>query len=219
MSSSESVQTPAPPLAERFSSVSEIGVQLDARLKRHVDRIEVQYRIENHRRDDIYVMNQVRSRAVDGAIEYLADNVYVDVAEETLQLTKAALLVRNTFPAVYEYPDAHLVAAGGSLVETFAVSVPVKVRIPYSSKKKRGEVRASKKAVVRDVVFAIGVVPAATGCTFSHERPEYPDVVTVRGATAEPGGGLLLMGQTLLSVRFELGEDLPVLDYEEFPWH
>jgi hypothetical protein len=110
-----------------------------------------------------------------------------------------------------------MVASGASLEETFAVPVPAAVRIPYK-RLGRGEPRASKRSVARQIVVQIGVVPTGAGCTVSRHHPAYPDVVTVRGDIAEPGGGYLLMCQTMLSVRFDLGEDLPVLDYEVVPW-
>lgn len=218
MPSHSSTQSPALEVKESSTSATELGVDLTVRLVRHVDRLEVRYRVDNRRRDEIYVMNQIPSKAVDGALEYRPDDVYVDIAGETLQLTKGALPVRWTFPAVYDYPDARMVASGASLTETFVVPVPAKVRTRYTRRKGRGETRAAKRAIAREVIVGIGIVPSGVGCTFSRERPEYPDVVTVAGDIAEPEGGLLLMGQTMLSVRFELEEELPVLDYESFPW-
>jgi len=216
--SSSSTSRPTAETIERSVGADEIGAKLTSWLTRFADRLEVRYRIDNLGSDVLYVMNQIPSRAVDDAVEYRVDDVYVDLAGDTLELTKGALLVRHTFPAVYQYPDARVVAAGESLTETLVLSLPVKVRIPYRRKSGRGEVRASRKAVARRIALSIGVVPADSGCTFSRDRPAHPDVVTVRGESFEPGGGLLLIGQTMLSTRFPLSEDLPVLDYESIPW-
>jgi hypothetical protein len=202
---------------ERSTTARDLDVDLTCVLALHADRLEVRYRIDNRRKDAAAVLDRIPSQDIDGAVEYDRDDVYVDLQGEVLRLTKGALLVREVFPGVYDYPDARLVASGASLADTFVVPIPVKVRIPYK-KLGRGETIAAKKAVAREVGVAVGVVPADAGCELSRNHPAYPDAVSVRGEVFEPGGGLLLLGQTMLSVRFELGEELPVLDYESFPW-
>ena len=215
MQSADTAQSPM--VLERSTSSGALHVDLMCSLTRHADRLEVRYRIDNRRKDELAVMDRIQSTGIDGADEFLPDDVYVDLHGEAVQLIKGALLVRDMFPAVYDYPDARMVAPGGSLEGTFVVPIPVKVRTRYK-RLGLGEPRASKKAAAREVVIQIGVVPASAGCKFSRHHPAYPDVVTVTGDISDPTGAYLLQCQTMLSVRFELPEDLPVLDYETFPW-
>jgi hypothetical protein len=192
-------------------------VDLTCTLTREERRLVVQYRIDNHRHEEIAVLDQLPTRDIDGAPEYLPESVFVSLESETVHLIKGSVLLRNVFPYVYDYPDARLVAAGASVSETFAVPLPVEVKVRYKHAGK-GEQANRRKAVAREVALSIGVVPTGAGCRFAREKPEYPEVVSVYGNVFEPGGGLQLTCQTMISARFALDEDLPVLDYQGFPW-
>jgi hypothetical protein len=185
-------------------------------LVRHADHLEVRYRIENTGKDEIAVLNQIGRWGIGAAYEYSANDVYVDLDGAVVQLTKGALSVppgASPRDPPYARPDGRMVASGAWIEETVAVPIPVKVRNPYRRDTSPGRAIAMKKAVARVVVVSVGVVPPGSGTVFSRNHPAYPHVVSVVRLTAEP----VERWQTLLSKRFELEEDLPVLDYEIFP--
>jgi hypothetical protein len=60
------------------------------------------------------------------------------------------------------------------------------------------------------VEVAVGIVPQGGGSLFHHDHPAHPEVVSITRITPDP----VERWQTIVSQRFELTEDLPVLDYE-----
>lgn len=192
------------------------NVSFTCSVQRLKDCLEVRYRIGNRRDDEIAVLDQIRSVGIDGAPEYSASAVYVDLEGAVLRLTKGALpLPEDLFPGVYPIPDARMIPPGGTCEEAFTLPIPVKVRNPLK-RLGAGQVVAARKAVAREVVIGVGVVPSEKGCVFPRENPAFPDVHSVIWLEAKPG--VQLECQTMFSNPFELDEDLPVLDYEVFPW-
>lgn len=192
------------------------GVTVAFSFRRHADRLEVGCRLANGRGEEVAVLDRIRGTAVDGAPTYAPDSVYVDLEGPLLRLTKGALPVpEGRFPSIYQIPDARLVPAGGTCELSFAVPIPVRVCNPFK-RAGRGQVVASRPAVAREVLVGVGIVPAGKSCVFIRENPAFPDVVSVHWLDARPG--VALEDQSLFSERFALEEDLPVLDYECFPW-
>lgn len=192
------------------------GVEIKSTLLRHADRLEVHYRVDNRRSDTIAVLNQILRTGIDGGPEYSPDDVYIDLDDGALRLTKGALPVpEGLFLSVYPFPDALMIPPGTSFEETFRVPVPVKVRNPFRRRGK-GETVASKRGSARSVVLEIGIVPPTPACIFTRSHPAYPDVWSGVWVTAKPG--VQLECQTMLTARFELDESLPVLDYDTHPW-
>ena len=192
------------------------GVTFTFSFRRHADRLELGYRIFNGRSDEVAVLDQIRGVGIDGAPDYAPGAVYVDLEGPLLRLTKGTLPVpEGVFPGVYPIPDARLIAAGASREQRFDVPVPVKVCNPFR-RRGHGQVVAAREAVAREVLVGVGVVPSGKSCAFTRSNPAFPDVVSVLWLEARPG--VQLDCQTIFSERFPLDEDLPVLDYEGFPW-
>lgn len=215
-------------IAERSMSNESVGVSLTCAVRRYAERLEVRYRVSNRRDQAVAVLNQIPSVGIDEAPEYDPNDVYVDLNDGVLQFTKGALPIPpGLFPNFPLKPDAVMLAPGASLEETFVVPIPVKVRNPYVRAMTRapggarglgvpGETIAVRKTSARALVVAVGVVPSGSACTFASNHPAYPNILTpmdLKGLV-DP----VPPDQTMLSVRLELEEDLPVLGYQCFPW-
>ena len=197
--------------------VSAVHVKFASSLVRHPDHLEIHYRIENAGKEDVAVMDQIKRYGVGEAWEYSPDDVYVDLDGDVLQLTKGILPVPeggDWRDPTFGRADGRLVAPGAWIEETVAVPIPVKVRDPYRREKGPGQSIATKKAMARSVVVAVGVVQQGPGTLFSYEHPAFPEIVSVIRYVAAP----VERWQTLLTKRFELSDELPVLDYETHPW-
>jgi hypothetical protein len=195
-------------------------VHFTCSLDRLPNRLEVRYRLDNTGREDVIVMDQISKAGVDGMMRYSPDHVYVDLDEGTLQLTKGALTspsaeAREHGASSYRHhPEGRIITPGASVEVTFTVPIPVKVRNPFRRPQGPGQAIAAKKRTARAVVVSVGVVPWSCTFTALREHPAYPDLISVMNIGVDPANGLPC--QTLRSKRFELDDDLPVLDYEIF---
>lgn len=199
-----------------FDASSAAQATFGSSLVRHPDHLEVRYRIENTGKEEIAVLDQLGTRGIGEEYEYSPHHVYVELDGEVVHLVKGALSVppgASPREPPYGRPDARVVAPGESIEETFVVPVPVKVRNPYRRDMPPGPRFATKRAVARAVVVAVGIVPRSGATFFERSHPAHPHAVSVIRLPLEP----VERWQTMASKRFDLDEDLAVLDYETLP--
>lgn len=196
-----------------LDNASPVQAKLTASVVQEPDRLLVRYRVENTGDAEVLVLDQLGTWGIGDEYEFSPENVYVDLDRQIVRLTKGSLSVplgAKPREAPYGRSDGRLVAAGGSVEVSFVVPLPIKVRNPYRRDMGPGGRVATKAAVARIVVLDVGIVPRNGGSIFSHGHPAHPDVLTVLRVNADP----VERWQTILSQRFELDRDLPVLDYE-----
>jgi hypothetical protein len=194
-------------------------VRLVSRVTRHADRLEVHYVLTNGTTGRLAVLNQVSAKGVDGARHPSPNHAYVDFQQGSAHVFKAALDTRGMLFCFGNSsdPDAELLEPGAAASETFVVPLPLKVREPMRKQfvHKSAEVIASKESAARELVVSIGVVPVAgSACGFVAEDPTRPNI---HAAHVRDPDRPLHSCQTLVSTRFALDADLPVLDYEAHP--
>lgn len=174
--------------------------------------ITVTYTIKNDRPHDLGVFNKLKSIAVDGALDFSPNNVYVDLDGHALRFLKQALPIPPGLTmAAYVPPYASLLKKGESVTETFTVPIPILVRHPFKRVLLSGEVVPVDPRTASQLEVVIGVFPLV-GCHLAAEHPAFPDVMTV--VPPDPA----VTGQELLSASFALSPDVDVLDYKGFPW-
>ncbi|MEO7328775.1 MAG: hypothetical protein ABI193_09375 [Minicystis sp.] len=187
-------------------------VSFKCSLSRTPAAIVVTYTITNDRAHDLGVFNKLRSIAVDGALDFSPDNVYVDLEGETLRFLKEALPIPPGLKmAAYLPPYAALLRKGASLTETFVVPIPIAVRHPFKRALISGEVIPVEPRIARRLEVEIGVF-SLVGCHLAPEHPAFPEAMTV--VPPDPA----VTGQELLSAAFSLTPEVAVLDYKGFPW-
>ncbi len=189
------------------------GVELACELTRTGEHLTISYQLINRGATDVAVLDRVGSRQIDGTTRYDPDTVFVGYDGETLELTKGTLPIPpGQFPLVHASTEASSLVAGGAHRNTFSLPIPVRVCHPFQCMRLDGEVRAERRAFAKVVTVVVGVVPLATHRVLVATHPAFPEVrsvVPVEDVHRE---------QVLLTQRFRLSEELPVLAYESFPW-
>jgi hypothetical protein len=188
------------------------SISFQCSIVRSAAAITVTYTIKNDRPHDLGVFNKLRAIAVDGALDFSPNNVYVDLEGESLRFLKQALPIPPGLKmAAYVPPYASLLEKGKSLTETFSVPIPVLVRHPFKRALVAGEVIPVEPRSAAKLEVQIGVFPLV-GCHLAAEHPAFPDVMTA--APPDPA----VTGQELLVASFDLTPGVAVLDYKGFPW-
>jgi hypothetical protein len=187
-------------------------VSLDCRLAQSPGGLEVTYTITNGGDVDIGAFNRLQGIATDGALDFSPDSIFTDIDGDLLRLLKMALPIpAGLRVTAYVPPYATLVPSGKSFTEQVRVPLPVKVRQPFKRALIRGEVVPVKPVTAKRAEVVLGVFPLVA-CGLAPEHPAFPDVMTA--APPDPA----VRGQVTLSASFTLSPDVPVLDYQGFPW-
>lgn len=188
------------------------SISFQCSIARTAAAITITYTIKNDCPHALGVFNKLRSIAVDGALDFSPNNVYVELEGETLRFLKQALPIPPGLTmAAYVPPYASLLEKGKSLTETFSVPIPVLARHPFKRVLLSGEVVPIEPRTAGKLEVTIGVFPLV-GCHLAAEHPAFPDVRTA--APPDPA----VTGQELLSAAFALTPNVDVLDYKGFPW-
>lgn len=190
-------------------------VTLSSTVVRHPERIEVHYVVTNHRSARLAVLNRLFGTAPDGGRDYSPNHVYVELDRDTLHLIKGALDTSGSFVEFNPDPGVHLLEPGSKLEDRVIVPIPVKVRQPFQRVHSGpGRAIASKKALAHALVISVGVLPVDSRSGFYVDDSTRPDFLRVYPIDQS---GSVREYQTMLSTRFSLEADLPVLDYVAIP--
>lgn len=187
-------------------------VSFECRFSRDGGAVTVTYEIKNDSDRDLGVFNKLKAIAVDGALDFSPDLVYVELDGEVVRFLKMALPIPPGLTmSAYVPPYASLLPRGKTMTETFSVAIPVKVRQPYRRALVSGEVIPAEPRTAKRLEVAIGVFPLGD-CHLAAEHPAFPDVATV--TPPDPA----VTGQVVFKAAFDLDPEVAVLDYKGFPW-
>src|SRR4051812_44634023 len=116
-------------------------VSFECRLSRGDGALAVTYEIHNDSSHDLGIFNKLKAIAVDGALVFSPNLVYVELDGDVLRFLKMALPIpKGLTMAAYVPPYASLLPKGQAMKETFSVPIPVEVRQPYRRALISGEV-------------------------------------------------------------------------------
>lgn len=175
--------------------------------------LTVTYTLRNESDEELGVFNRIEGIATDGGVDFSPDRVYVELDGEVLRFMHQALHTpKGLTMTAYTPPNVSHLPARSTLVETFTVPIPVKVRHPYKRVLIRGEVIPAEPRTAQRVEVSVGVFPLGDECQLEPEHPAYPEVYTA--TPPDPA----VRGQVILSAGFDLAAPVAVLDYKGFPW-
>jgi hypothetical protein len=189
------------------------NIIFECKISRGSSSLDVTYTIKNEGATALGAFNRLHATAVDGESHFSPDTVFVELDGDTLHLMKMALPIpRGLQISAYVMPHASSVPAGQSFTETFVVALPAKERHPFKRALTRGEVTPVKPATAKRVRVTIGVFLVGPEFRLVAEHPAYPDVLTAQPPAPARAG------QVLLSQDIALNIEVPVLEYQGFPW-
>ena len=186
------------------------GVTLGLSVREVATGIEVTYTVTNHSGSAIVLYNRVASRSQE---QFSPDNVYIDVAGSTVEISKRALplpegiqLDYRPVPLVTLLEDAH------TCEERIQLDTPIRVWNPMrSAELHRGTTQAirvepAREKRVRRLGFTLGFYRRTSGDTFVAMDPAHPEIYRPIRFDSR--------AQVLLSRGIELPAELTVFDYE-----
>jgi hypothetical protein len=195
----------------------ELRVTLDCTIQVEAPALRVAYTLKNEMDTEVGVFNRLPTVRLDGTLQVLPENVYVDLEGITLHVKKLDLPVPKTLSVTVRLtPFVTRLPPRQAFQEEFRLHIPVAVCEPYRRALLTGtapgaDVVACKPAKAEIVTFSLGAFPVDKDIRFVSLAPALPGTFQVWPP------GVAAARQVVLERTVRLASPLPVLDYQAVP--